>query len=67
MQVLHSSAIFQSISEHAVCLVYILGSGTMKTGQRIVRVKRNYLHKAIVIFSVLVFIPFFMHPTIFIY
>lgn len=39
----------------------------MKIGQRIVRVKINYLRKAVVIFSVLVFIPFFMHPNIFIY
>lgn len=38
----------------------------MKIEQRLPRVKRNYLHKAIVIFSVLVFIPFFMHPNIFI-
>lgn len=29
--------------------------------------KKNYLHKAIVMFSVLVFIPFFMHSNSFIY
>lgn len=29
--------------------------------------KKNYLHKAMVMFSVLVFIPFFMHPNSFIY
>lgn len=39
----------------------------MNIGQGIVGERSNYLHKAIVIFSVLVFIPFFMLPNIFIY
>lgn len=47
MEVLHSSAVFQSISKRALCLVYILGTGTMKIGQRILRVKRNYLQKPV--------------------